>query len=289
VTHPVRSHREHRAGTQRWGPARVLATVEAVHSGQNGRERCTVRDIEDIDRDTLEKAAREGFERPANAAFWDDRCYTTHVPVLSWADRSDDVLDESNYHTALAMLAGAVAHDESGASEERGDDFHDGSSSHWLVGSLRQIWVRVYVSDEWEHQESDAREFTPAFIEAVRIALSLQDYPILDESDYSEREYAAWEAVTDDALDTAARDHVDSDTERALFYWLVTAVEPYRDELHECGFPDPDWDRVAELYATARGDHFEWLAARHLPHTRGADITWLPLPGQEPIPGLALV
>jgi hypothetical protein len=240
----------------------------------------------DIDRDTLDKAAREGFERPADAAFWDDRCYATHVPVMSWADRGDDILAESNFHVALAMLAATVAQDESGASEERGDDFYDGTSSHWLVGSLREIWVRVYVSDDWLDQEPDAREFTPVFIEAVSIALALQDYPVLDESDHSDREHAAWESNVDDAIHQAERDHDDSEAERVMFYHVLTVEESYRDRLwDDAGYPDPDWDRVAGLYREVRNEHFEFMAVRAYAEWR-AWQEWAPMLGQEPLPGV---
>lgn len=221
----------------------------------------------DLDRQTLEAAAREAFERPADAAFWDDRCYATHVPVYGWADRGDDILAESNFHAFLAALEGVVAHDESGASEARGDDVYDASASHWLVGSLQQIWVRVYVSDDWEDQEPDAREFTPVFAEAVSIATGLREqYPILDESDYSDREYKRWEELVDQAIHDAARDHYeDSDAECQAFYTLLTYHDSYRDRLYDqCGYPDPDWDEVAKLYAEVRNEHFDWLARREL-------------------------
>jgi hypothetical protein len=239
-----------------------------------------VRDIEVTD-EQCQAAATEALTRPSNFGTSDDRLYRTHGIVMTKADNADDITAESNYAAALRMLEAAVAHDETGASEARGDDVCDLGMSHWGFGPCSELFVRVWADDT-------RTTFTPAWREAVRISLALANYPILDEDDHGEREHVAWEAVMDDALDTAARDHVDSEPERTLFYWLVTAVEPYQDYLYQCGFPDPDWDQVAELYAEVRADHFEWLAQRHLPHTRGADIPWLPQPGQEPIPGLVL-
>lgn len=229
------------------------------------------------DREHMEKAAREALTRPSDYMAYDDRWYTTHGCVMSWADRSDDVLAESNYLTALAMLEGAVTHDESGASEERGDDVIDTSASHWALGSVRELFVRVY-TDETE------TEFTPAFKEAVDIAAALESYPILDESDYSERETEAWDKVANDAIDYAIQDYPDdSDAERQAFYTLLTSVEDLYDVIsHGEYHPDSvDYDTTAKAYADIRNEHFEWLAQRYcVPE-------WpYPLPGAEALPGL---
>src|SRR5262252_3968856 len=97
----------------------------------------------DLDQDHLVEMASRILTRPDSYLAWDDRWYTTHGCVYAWADRSDDLVAESNFHTMLAALEGAVAHDESGASEDRGDDVVDTSASHWAYGSVRELMVRV--------------------------------------------------------------------------------------------------------------------------------------------------
>jgi len=54
--------------------------------------------------------------------------------------------------------------------------------SHWAVGYLDGYSIRVYGKDGG---------ITDAFNEFCRIKERLDDYPILNESDYSEREYEA--------------------------------------------------------------------------------------------------
>lgn len=215
-------------------------------------------------------AAREALTRPSDYAAWDERWYTTHGRVMDWAERGDDLVAESNYLTALAMLQGAVAHDETGASEARGDDVEDTTASHWAVGSLRELFVRVY---------DEAGAYTPAFKQAVEIAYSLSNYPILDESDYSERETEAWFAVFEDALDCATRDHPDAVADVQCIDAAMRADNFER--MPEMGHPDDlSWDDVADAYRVYRNEHFEWLARRILPGFFGV------LPGQEPIPGI---
>ena len=54
---------------------------------------------------------------------------------------------------------------------------------HWAVGTTHEVAVRVY--------KSGTTETTAAFDELARIVEELDGYPILDESDYSSREYEA--------------------------------------------------------------------------------------------------
>lgn len=226
---------------------------------------------DDMDPDRVAEAAREALDRPADSGWFDDRYFTTHGCVWGWADRDSDPLEESNFYAALAALNGAVAHDESGASEARGDDVLDMSAGHWAVGSVRHIFVRVYV-DETE------TAYTPAFLEAVRLADAVREYPVLDESDFSEREWAAFEKSVADTIDWVARRYRDDTlAESVAFAFLVTDEERHREAIYDAGYPEADEERVAEVYAEVRNDHFEWLAWRYLDPA---------MPGQEPLPGL---
>lgn len=192
----------------------------------------------EVTREQLEEAARECLTQPDNCAMWDDRLYKTHGPVYSWADRGDDVLDESNFHTILADLQGYA--------REESDDVFDGSVSHWLVGSLQQIWVRVYDEDG---------DFTPAFVRATEIAHALRDYPVFDESDWSERELEVHEEYLRMALDDAVHEWAfDSEEESAAIRDAV--LEESRFDTFGYG-DDLSWTLVAEGYAEARDAYFE--------------------------------
>lgn len=230
---------------------------------------------DDLDAAQVAKAAEEALTQPSHSAWYDDRYFETHGCVWAWADKSDDILAESNYHAALDALNGAVAHDESGASEERGDDVLDVTASHWLVNTMRHLFVRVYTDDS-------QTAYTPAFLEAVRLRDRYRDYPVLDESDYSERESKAFDESVCDAIDAAARDYPDdTPAEQEAFAFLLSWDEGHRDAIYQAGYPDADYDEVARVYALARSEHFEWLAQRCLPFAVSGV-----LPGQEPLPGL---
>lgn len=55
------------------------------------------------------------------------------------------------------------------------------SHSHWAVGHVDGFSVRVFKNGE----------ITPAFCRYHELACAMDDYPVLDESDYSDREYEA--------------------------------------------------------------------------------------------------
>jgi hypothetical protein len=178
----------------------------------------------------LAEAAKECLTQPPHSAWWDDKLYDTFGSVMSWAERGDDILSESNYKTAVRLLEAINS-----------EDVMDISASHWLVGSLRQLFVRV---------RDDEDNYTPVFIEAVRIAYGLKDYPVLDEDDYSERESEAFEKTLDMAINDAARDFDDEDelTDR-----IKERVRECEDLRNQCCHPDDiSWEMIKAMYIEER-------------------------------------
>ncbi|MGW7434705.1 hypothetical protein [Streptomyces sp. NPDC054849] len=234
-----------------------------------------------LDRDTLTDIAERSLKRPSDAMFWDDRLFTTHGALFSWAELGDDILEESNYLSALALIQGA-------AGDFADDHVIDGSARHFAFGSLRTIYVQVYETYEeececaptWQHEDEcerdedswycqsycltecdgeqclpDEREFTPAFIEAAGLAYGLLDYPIIDESDYSEREMERFRKNVEDAVDDVHKQHWDdSDADReAIFERAYDALQDLYG--HEAN-ADVSWSRVAQIWNEHRENYF---------------------------------
>jgi len=84
------------------------------------------------------------------------------------------LLEESNQKVMTDRLAKFAAGDDPDIVFER--------HSHWVVGHLDGITLRVFQTDG---------AVTDAFREFCRIQEALDGYPILHEQDYSDREYAA--------------------------------------------------------------------------------------------------
>ncbi|WP_438470754.1 hypothetical protein [Streptomyces asiaticus] len=252
----------------------------------------------DLDRETLERAAAEALERPGSAMFYDDRLFTTHGAVFHWAERSDDLLEESNYLTALDLIRSA-ADDGRPDTEISDEQVIDGMSSHWAYGSRRTIYVQVYEDNVMRCRECDevaawavsrkkhgrrrflcdshkdrwdwdterwglaARpairyrpKFTAAFVEATELALSLQNYPILDDSDYSEREWEAFQEAMKEAVEQAQRDHDDSCEQDDQIAQRFYEDESTTHRNQWCHPDDVCWSTVAKEYGAARDEYF---------------------------------
>lgn len=258
-----------------------------------------------LDRESLEEIAQAVLERPSDAMFWDDRLFTTHGAVLHWAERGDDLVEESNYLTALELIRGAA---DDGRYDTEVSDAHviDGTSSHWLVGSVRTIYVQVYEDDVMHCRECDEiaawavsrkkhgrrrflcdshkdrwdgdteryglpalpsikyrPKFTAAFKQAAEIITALQGYPVLDDSDYSEREYERWHSNVNEALSDAQGEY-EHDTEEQTAEIADRCDGPLSDLYGHLPDGAVDWGKVAEIYREVRDAYFTELANAHL-------------------------
>ncbi|MGW8630588.1 hypothetical protein [Streptomyces sp. NPDC055793] len=242
----------------------------------------------DLDRDTLEELAKAALERPSNAVFYDDRLFDTHGAMFSWAEQSDSIVDESNYLTALELIKGA-------AGDDADEHIIDGTERHFACGYMRVLYVQVYETYEdeecdcaptWEHEDDcehdedsfycelycriecdgeeclpDEPEFTAAFKEAAELVEYLRGGgAILDDSDYSERESAAFEEALKEAIEQAQRNYYDTCEQDDKI-----AERFYEDEstTHRNQWCHPDdvcWVTVAEEYEAARDEYFDELA-----------------------------
>jgi hypothetical protein len=94
--------------------------------------------------------------------------------VFYAAHRDSGLLAQSNH----AEIAKRLEPFTEGADPDVVPEAH----SHWAVGHIHGFAIRVYKPDG---------STTPAFEEFCRIKQDLDNYPILNESDYSDREYQA--------------------------------------------------------------------------------------------------
>jgi hypothetical protein len=231
----------------------------------------------EISYETLQEYVQNALKRPSNFGTLSDAMYVTHGLTFSWADRGDDLREESNYHVALKLIT-----------ESADDDDHviDAHCRHWGHGSVRELFVQVYESHRTPKcmarncEESadylikgrirmcsshtrvgaDAKpikpKFTAAWKEAVALAESLHDNAVLDDSDHSERESERFEGNLADALRNAQSDYWD-DTDEQEEAITECAIGSLRDLYgHE---PDGgvDWDDVEQIYGEHRDAYFE--------------------------------
>jgi len=108
----------------------------------------------------------------------EDRVGVTHAPALG-AEIGGDALGESNLHTATELLAEHIA---------------SGTITEDTIGRSGRTWMRMLTFTVYD----DEGNITQAWRDAVDLVfVPLADYPILDEDDYYEREYANFVAEID--------------------------------------------------------------------------------------------
>lgn len=100
--------------------------------------------------------------------------------IVYTSNRDSKLLEQSNAAVIENMLEPYCK--GRGALNAADPDCVSESHGHWAVGHVDGYSIRVF---------NAKGEITPAFKKWVEIQNSLSDYPVLDESDYSEREYEA--------------------------------------------------------------------------------------------------
>jgi hypothetical protein len=129
--------------------------------------------------------------------------------IIYTHNRDSGLLDQSN--------AGVIEKAMKPFSEGGDPDVVFESHHHWAVGHVDGFSVRVFKNGE----------ITKAFETYHELAQRLADYPILDESDYSDREFeATLENITDSAWRLKNDFDLPEDWESQVYGWLSD---------HRCG------------------------------------------------------
>jgi len=136
-------------------------------------------DTKQIDWSDIEAAAKEMAgnwqRRPNFVWFRGSRLdYADNWCIWYTSNRDAGLLEQSNEAEINKRLKPF--------SEGNDPDLVFEQHSHWACGYLDGFSIRVYRADG---------SITPAFEEFCRIKQDLEDYPVLNEDDYSQREYEA--------------------------------------------------------------------------------------------------
>ena len=158
-------------------------------------------------------------ERPLDAHNWS---------IVYLSNRDSGLLDKSNESVILKKLAPYI--DGCGSI---GCDVVTISHSHWAVGYVDGILIRVYNSNG---------SISDAFRKYAELKLQIDNYSILDDNNYSEREYTA----TIDGIEQAGRRMIRNDVPESWAYdcytWFYehnqSAIES--DSTDQGGYPSDD-------------------------------------------------
>lgn len=161
--------------------------------------------IAGLDIDEAAKAAAGNWKKFDSFVWWrareieDAGCHT----IIYTHHRDSGLLDQSNAAAIAKALEPFTDGDDPDVTAE--------SHNHWAVGHIDGFAIRVFREGQ----------ITDAFRTYHELAERMSDYPVLDESDYSEREY---EATVENIADAARSLRHDYDLpdgwESAVFSWF---------------------------------------------------------------------
>ena len=155
--------------------------------------------------DAAEKAAGN-WQRFDSFVWFRDRDLedADHWAIVYTHHRDSGLLDQSNASVIAKAMAPFTEGDEPTVVME--------SHSHWAVGHVDGFSVRVFDGDG---------EITEAFRKYHELAEAMDDYPILDEQDYGERELeATLENIEDAAWRLKSEFALPESWVRAVYDWL---------------------------------------------------------------------
>lgn len=150
-----------------------------------------------IDDEELVKAAQEALERPSDFGYYGS------IPLFrSWGltyarTRDSDVLNRSNYRRLLEDAQGTATAEDGDNAEDASEYVDEITCSHWAYGWADHIVVKVLEDPEGDITPEN---ITHTFRFMADACLRLRDeYPVYDESDYSELETEECEAAFESA------------------------------------------------------------------------------------------
>lgn len=138
-------------------------------------------------------------------------------------------------------------------SEATNGNFWLGSSRHWAVGCTYDVVMTPILMVDSEHP---AEFLNPVFEKLAEISRALEEYPVLDETDYCQREYDATIENIKSEFGNKMSDEAPEDWAEQVFSWLFDydqeAVENRDDQ---GGWPTEEQIRnaLAEISLEAAG------------------------------------
>lgn len=123
------------------------------------------------------KLAEQALTQPQETWFSNDNLWHTHGMSGINVHRDSGILDKANFIAAKDILA----HDY--GDEDSDSDWYIVHATHWAVGWVDQIMVRILIDPDAGISEDN---LTPIFIKCMDLVMGMQEYALIDEHVYEE-------------------------------------------------------------------------------------------------------
>ena len=170
--------------------------------------------------------------------FLDFKNYLRYTPFIEKDEEGDWTVHYTPIDNLMNRSNSAIIEAELKSFEKSGD-VEFGSDSHFVVGKINNVWVRVYRKDK----------ITKAFKVLAEMLDRMRNYPLLDEEDYSQRETEATVENISGEISSAIRQEnvqeiksTDDSTAYDVLRWLYD--NGFEDELEnrddQGGYPSEE-------------------------------------------------
>lgn len=160
----------------------------------------------------INEAATKALEMPSDFFTSDDNIGASHALTIA-VHRDSDTIERSNWEVIKEDMTSRFP-----------EDVYVHGASHWAVGWIDQLAVRVYL-----YVPFVGRVVSPAFHAIMEWKDNLEEYPLADESAYSEMEY-------EEAIETLINSyHVSKEKATEAFSYLFdtysySSADEYNDD-----------------------------------------------------------
>lgn len=192
--------------------------------------------------------------------------------IVYTSNRDSGLLEQSNAAQIAAELEQFTGYTWNGE-EDIEPDVREASHNHWAVGHVDGFAIRVYcqatrlmgwrepglawdaatvavykdaLKEQGFDPDEDDRSLTDAWLKWCEIKCALDDYPVLDEEDYSRREYeSAVEWISSEGTRYLADEGVPEDWAEQVWSWLWENDQGELESRDDQG-PAPSRDSIRE-------------------------------------------
>ena len=125
------------------------------------------------------KCAKDGLQKPEDFGYWGSKdMFKTWGFCGVDKNRDSDLLEISNFEVITRDLISKFP-----------NDFRIENYSHWMVGNVDRLVCRILKYELPFIDQVNEKDITTAFIAAMEWLDQLNDYPVADEGDYSDKQY----------------------------------------------------------------------------------------------------
>lgn len=174
-------------------------------------------------------------------------CIEDTDTIITLSHRDERLLEQSNREAIEAALTEV--------SEQTNGDYHEMSSNHFAFGHTYDVVMAPILKTDSEHP---AEFVNPVFEKLFELQKQMEDYPCLDEEDYSRREYEATIENIKSEFGSEISDKAPENWAKQVYSWLSDFDQEAVDNCDDQG-GYPSSEQIRNAIAGICADKMGWI------------------------------